>query len=644
MAASGGYGSFLSNLITNMTVGIRVGSNCSTLFSKNTIAIVKDCAAVIAGGVFHSNIVFGCPTGVVVRSGFDAGVPTAVDQAPSTERAAVFLAEKQTFEVQLVENTIHTCDADGILVAGGGRIERNHVFACRTGINVVARPPTGASAGATSTPSISQNSAFDCQIGVVLASDAVAVVSSNDAFDNAIAGISCEAGSTCVVEANRCSSANDRGALEISREARCQVNHNVVRNQFSPAFNKGLSGQRAKDRQKEAGLFAVFYSECDTDAVKKKNKASETVSRHVAMRVELEDRLAVLAASGGEGAHFEGLTGALRRSASETKRLSFASLGAADNVRSASAISGSKLRSIQQLRNSQDPSLGKRGSTSALLAKRGSVGGNSSSAGGVPSARSDPIKVLIHVLSHSPMNESDALDVGSSLAATFQNLGIEDGSVQRYTPTFTTIVTANPAAVLPVIKSQNPKVCIVVVPPQAAAVPEWQPTSANSEIFNKLQRHLLSSDQKSKSTPAESACAPVRPISIVLSPQCFQRRVEAQVELQKTSQARQRMISAGQTFITYEAFAALHANVWYDVEDSATVEKTAVDRVHGLLFRWLEETKAGVSAEVSVGDPKQRPSVVTRSVSAGREKGRVVKHERPVSSKAPHGVERASRK
>lgn len=258
------FGIVRSNLMTNSKVAVETDPFCSTVIEENVIALMEDCAMVLRGGIVQKNTMSACPVGVIIRNASTApsAAPGGFREAESSTNRGASAISSTNYQVQFLDNVLHSCDSDGLLVSGGGNIEGNHISNCKTNVTVVCDPSVVATS--QSMPRITKNYVFDAtQYGVVLTSHAAALFTQNDVFDNAICGVVLQPFAKGIVEGNHISSAQEHGALEISPEAACEVHRNTVKNQFSPAYNKGLAAQRLKERSKEAAAFAVVLGEAD---------------------------------------------------------------------------------------------------------------------------------------------------------------------------------------------------------------------------------------------------------------------------------------------------------------------------------------------------------------------------------------------
>ncbi|ORC91667.1 uncharacterized protein TM35_000052630 [Trypanosoma theileri] len=245
----GAWGELEKNWILDSTRGVLAAPYCHTLFSGNRIMNAKDCGILTYGGVFTDNEVSGTPTGILIENpneykGFDL-IPTI---------------ERTTFDALISENKVHSCESDGIFVAGGARIEGNIVFNCKTNMTIICprNPHDGASIA-----TVSKNTLFDGDIGLVVAKGSDSVIRDNDIFDNASIGVWLKAGASGVMQGNAISSALKEGALDMEEGSGVKILQNTIKNQFSPSYHKTLPMHREKERQRAAEALLVELQELD---------------------------------------------------------------------------------------------------------------------------------------------------------------------------------------------------------------------------------------------------------------------------------------------------------------------------------------------------------------------------------------------
>jgi nitrous oxidase accessory protein NosD len=205
---------FEDNFVYNCAIGIDGEKGSRSIFVRNTLAFLTDCAATVAGSSVQDCDIAEAPSGIVCSDG-----------TPS-----------------VTGNTIRKCAGEGILVTGGGSVEKNIVMNCRVGLRIMST---------VATPSVDANFFMDCTgEGILLAEACRGTLTNNDCFDHGTASLAVQRDAMCTIEGNRISSPNDRSAMDLHPENKCIMKANTIRNQFSPAYKKALASARAKDMTK----------------------------------------------------------------------------------------------------------------------------------------------------------------------------------------------------------------------------------------------------------------------------------------------------------------------------------------------------------------------------------------------------------
>ncbi|RNF04894.1 hypothetical protein TraAM80_05032 [Trypanosoma rangeli] len=243
------WGHVEKNLILNPTRGVYAAPFCHTFLVRNRIIKAKDCGILAYGGIFTDNEVCWSPMGVIVQN------PMGYKDYSSIPNS-----EKTAFDALISENRVHSCEGDGILVAGGARIEGNCVFNCKYNLNVICPPNSRSGAGIAI---ISKNSLYDGEVGLVMAKDSESVIRDNDIFDNSLLGVWIKAHALGTLQGNAISSSLRDGAFDVEPGAEVKVLQNNIRNQFSPSYHKTLPLHREKERQRAAEALTGELTELD---------------------------------------------------------------------------------------------------------------------------------------------------------------------------------------------------------------------------------------------------------------------------------------------------------------------------------------------------------------------------------------------
>lgn len=245
----GAWGHLEKNWFLELTHCVVSAPYCNTFFLQNRMLRAKNCAVLAYGGVFTENEISDCTTGVIVRN------PIQYEDYDN-----ILAVDKALFDALLSDNRVHSCGEDGILVAGGARIESNCVFSCKNNMNITC--PRGAGLG-TSVANISKNALFDGEVGLFVAHGSEAIILHNDVFDNSLLGVWVKSGTSGLLQGNSISSALRDGALDMENGSAMKLQQNAIRNQFSPSYNRTLQPHREKERQRAAKALLDDVQELD---------------------------------------------------------------------------------------------------------------------------------------------------------------------------------------------------------------------------------------------------------------------------------------------------------------------------------------------------------------------------------------------
>ncbi|PBJ79171.1 hypothetical protein BCY84_03121 [Trypanosoma cruzi cruzi] len=243
------WGHVEKNWILDTTRSVSAAPFCHTFFVRNRIVKAKDCGILAYGGVFTENEVCFAPTGVIVQNPVEYKNYSEIPKA-----------EKTAFDALISENRVHSCEVEGILVAGGARIEGNCVSNCKTNMNIICPQNAGGGSGIAV---VSKNALYDGEVGLLIAKGSESVIRVNDIFDNSTLGVWVKAGALGTLQGNAISSSLRDSAFDAEPGAEMKMLQNNIRNQFSPSYHKTLPTHREKERQKAAETMTEEIRELD---------------------------------------------------------------------------------------------------------------------------------------------------------------------------------------------------------------------------------------------------------------------------------------------------------------------------------------------------------------------------------------------
>ena len=529
--ATGSLAMMLTNIVYECGKGFDVHARCGAVLVGNIVTNSTDCGASARGGVFSKNEFCLSPVGLIIpSSAAGASAPAKSPRAASgssptdsSESASTLAA----FDLVFTDNMVHSCDGDGILVGGGATIEGNQVFNNKINVNIVfqmqtASSTTSAGGGGGSVPTITHNVIFDgTSIGVLACASSVAILSSNDVFDNKVFGLCCESRSQLVAEGNQISCPHLNGAVDIAQDASCQLHRNTVRNQFSPVYQKTLASGRVKDR---AVRLAQLADKVQTEVMEYHSLSSalrdvlnELLRRHDELHANAVDWTRHADGGFGDGKEKPVPVVGAKKAGGRPRAGSFESADAAiilredgdddDGDENASALlprsrsaAQSRLKSAVMMVRRMSERRPSGGSSSAASLKK-LTRANSSALeveddythnnhqkhhrGGV--AKAD--HVLVHVLSPGHMSPAECSSLGSCAG------NVVAGTLRMTEKQqCTTVVTTEASAVSSVMKAQLPTVVVLVVPPHvlpdapAGDCKQYVTSLSDSELLFRLDR------------------------------------------------------------------------------------------------------------------------------------------------------------
>ncbi|KPA80893.1 hypothetical protein ABB37_04298 [Leptomonas pyrrhocoris] len=328
----GAEGAVKSNRIVQCVTGLMLAPFNRTDVSKNRVLGSGECGAIAYGGCMADNEIVQSPVGIIVRH---SSSYNGINAVPSHKR--------DTLGFLCCRNTITGCTGNGILISTTGTFDRNNVSHCKTGVDIVC-PIGGGPAEAP--PTLKNSSVFDNATGILMENDSESTVKDNDVFDNEVVGVLVLPNATGVLQGNRISSAMEQNAAEIPTEARVKSTGNVIRNQFSPAFQRGTRFSRAKQYQSDLTNLSKEFDEVLAAMEEARQEAASTVGALQTLRHELvemysrsiTDSAATLAGSAGSALRNAAASAA--PAAKDPKSLAPSSLHGTSAPRDVSSSSG----------------------------------------------------------------------------------------------------------------------------------------------------------------------------------------------------------------------------------------------------------------------------------------------------------------
>ncbi|GET89728.1 hypothetical protein, conserved [Leishmania tarentolae] len=259
----GAEGIVSGNRIVQCVTGFILAPFNHTDVNKNRVLDSGDCGAVVYGGGMEDNKIIKAPTGILAQH---SSAYKGINSVP--------LHKRDTLGFLCIGNKIVDCAKNGLLIATAGVFDSNSVSCCKSGVHIVS-PLNGGPAG--SCPVIKTCSVYDNGMGVCMENESESTVRDNDIFDNETVGLLVAATATGILQDNHISSPAEHGAMEIAVDSRVKSFGNVIRNQFSPAYQRGTRTSRAKDYQAQQANFLRELRDVD-DTVEEAHQSMETVS------------------------------------------------------------------------------------------------------------------------------------------------------------------------------------------------------------------------------------------------------------------------------------------------------------------------------------------------------------------------------
>jgi parallel beta-helix repeat protein len=271
----GAEGVVRNNSIVQCVTGVLLAPFNRTDVNKNRVLASGECGAVAYGGRMADNDILQSPAGIVVQH---SSAYKGINAVPSHKR--------DTLEFLCSRNTVTGCTGNGILIATAGTFDSNNISHCKVGVSIVS-PIGGGPAGAP--PTLKNSNVYDNTTGIYMENDSESAVKDNDVFDNEMVGVVVMPNATGVFQGNRVSSVTDQGAVEIPTEARVKSAGNIIRNQFSPAFQRGTRGGRVKEYQTELANLEKEFDEVAAAVDEAQQTAEDTVNTLQVLQRELVD-------------------------------------------------------------------------------------------------------------------------------------------------------------------------------------------------------------------------------------------------------------------------------------------------------------------------------------------------------------------
>ncbi|KPI84696.1 hypothetical protein ABL78_6242 [Leptomonas seymouri] len=259
----GAEGLVQNNRIAFCVTGLLLAPFNRTDVSKNRVLGSGECGAIAYGGRMADNEILQCPSGIVAQP---PASYKGINAVPSHKRDTLgFLCSR---------NTITGSSINGLLIAAAGTYDCNNISRCKIGVYIAC--PVGDGFCHT-LPMLKNSNVYDNSTGIYMENDSESMVKDNDVFDNAMVGVIVAANATGALQGNRISSVADQGAVEIPTEARIKSNGNVIRNQFSPAFQRDTRAGRAKEYQRALTNLDTEINELET-AVEEAHQEAESIT------------------------------------------------------------------------------------------------------------------------------------------------------------------------------------------------------------------------------------------------------------------------------------------------------------------------------------------------------------------------------
>ncbi|KAH9593032.1 Right handed beta helix domain [Trypanosoma melophagium] len=520
----GAWGELEKNWILENTRGVVAAPFCHTLFSGNRIMNAKDCGILTYGGVFTDNEVCGSPTGILIQNPSEY---IDFNLIPTIERT--------TFDALISENKVHSCEVDGIFIAGGARIEGNIVFNCKNNMTIIC-PRSPGNGG--SIPTVSKNAIFDGDFGLIIAKGSDSVIRDNDIFDNATIGVWLKAGSGGVMQGNAISSSLKEGALDMEEGSGVKILQNTIKNQFSPSYHKTLPIHREKERQRSAEALLAELHELE-------RKLAELKTRCCNVEMHMRSTLESLE---GENVLSEGVAsiGYMLMAGAASKALR--SSGLSTNV--------VDLLNVSLTKNFRRLSTEKSISSSVLKASRSVDRRLSQSISS--SLEKSYTHVIIHVFDGGKGETASNTDAGKEVENVFTASSLASRG------TFRTSVTTNSSSLLASITAGKPDVVVVLMRAGKHAL-----TTEESNALTTLER--ICSKSSIDSRKGSGAFSKRIPCVFTLLPHewktsvCLEQQQEEEGEVQKEKQNRQRKsINEGSGLVDrFTHFAGKNNPIYY---------------------------------------------------------------------------------
>ncbi|KAG5501431.1 hypothetical protein JKF63_03244 [Porcisia hertigi] len=259
----GAEGIVTLNCVFQCLTGLLLAPFNRTDVKKNRVLDTVECGVLAYGGQMADNTIVRAAIGFFAQP---ASLYKGINAVPSHKRDAL--------ELLCARNTVIGCTEDGLLITTAGVFDGNTVSHCKNGIRIT---PSLKSGSTSISPVIKQCNVYDNSTGVCMDDDSESVVRDNDIFDNETIGLLVAPTATGTLQDNHISSPMDQGAVEIPTEVRLKSVGNIIRNQFSPAFQRGTRASRAKDYQVEQASLERELRDLN-NAVEEAHQNMETVS------------------------------------------------------------------------------------------------------------------------------------------------------------------------------------------------------------------------------------------------------------------------------------------------------------------------------------------------------------------------------
>eukprot|EP00759_Apiculatamorpha_spiralis_P019559 PhF_6_TR25484/c0_g1_i1/m.35424 len=244
-----------NNVVCGLALGVSVYRGGRGTFENNTVMYCGRGVEIFDGGdpvLIGNDLKYCTDYGVTVRDG-GLGFLTRNNIMHHNKACVLIL---QGGNPNIDNNKISYGGTDGLFSsgAGTGMVQNNNIFCSKNNVRIIL----------DGNPTLKENFIYDGVIGVIVTGGGRGSMISNSIFDNEMVGFVVEStAKDCTITGNKISSPQDSGAVEIDASTDVTMKQNVIRNQFSPVFNKSLGSTRLKSRRNMADEERVNQEKLD---------------------------------------------------------------------------------------------------------------------------------------------------------------------------------------------------------------------------------------------------------------------------------------------------------------------------------------------------------------------------------------------